>query len=781
MTQVIKNMVKRAFAMCGVAVLAFAVLVSGFSAALPAVALENGNPAEKYDPTKKEVLSHGHTDVFYPIQYNGKFIMAVEKDAATFLKPENTTLRVAKSTYTTKSQLPALATEYYYLDSSGNQKGNPLFPGWDTGYAASLVGASHADDATADIAIQQVTGPMNGRILLWTTDGIGKNSKKLSFEENDLDDEPDTDGSRFMLPGVIHQHTAGHVHANWGFTQPGVYKLKVAATIANKNTKKQITTEPAEYTFEVEDTYSGEVPVSGITETLDLHRRGDFINPDDDEEAHEASKDHKDTDKDDGGDMRIGNIRDSGPHPHYHSYEGYGGLDLKVVNKPKGARIEWRYVRADEGPDAYGTTLFAERLQLPAEPAMNKMKVYAHATEGETQVGKDTASATIAVEDHGADGHPVVKAIAPYKRFKPGDTLHAKTVLLNPHVATDGVTGAPIDDPTSPVTSIVKDYVWLMKKEGESEFKRIPGAVNSKLELKLDASMQGATIRPSLVLKNGELYRNKMFDEFCDYVIEMKGVPHSHNHDGDDDQSGSDSEDDENPHGKKRHEKRHNNRHNKRKNKTKHFAGGKNFLKGVFGGAANSGLFGSSSNGGFQFESNFFKKSGKKLKRAKNNRNKTNRNKTNRNNRKNNPKNNTQSGASSGSSSFTRTENSSGTSLHNSSRRTSDGTHTKNKSSKKSGQTIRNFVRTDNNSGNKSKNSSVNNSDFVKSNERHALQGARQYNEESDETYEDDSDDIKGDSSSIKWIAVAASGASVGLCTITGACGALVRPRLKLL
>ncbi|NSX24475.1 cell surface protein [Gardnerella vaginalis] len=781
MTQVIKNMVKRAFAMCGVVVLAFAVLVSGFSAALPAVALENGNPAEKYDPTKKEVLSHGHTDVFYSIQYNGKFIMAVEKDAATFLKPENTTLRVAKSTYTTKSQLPALATEYYYLDSSGNQKGNPLFPGWDTGYAASLVGASHADDATADIAIQQVTGPMNGRILLWTTDGIGKNSKKLSFEENDLDDEPDTDGSRFMLPGVIHQHTAGHVHANWGFTQPGVYKLKVAATITNKNTKKQITTEPAEYTFEVEDTYSGEVPVSGITETLDLHRRGDFINPDDDEEAHEASKDHKDTDKDDGGDMRIGNIRDSGPHPHYHSYEGYGGLDLKVVNKPKGARIEWRYVRADEGPDAYGTTLFAERLQLPAEPAMNKMKVYAHATEGETQVGKDTASATIAVEDHGADGHPVVKAIAPYKRFKPGDTLHAKTVLLNPHVATDGVTGAPIDDPTSPVTSIVKDYVWLMKKEGESEFKRIPGAVNSKLELKLDASMQGATIRPSLVLKNGELYRNKMFDEFCDYVIEMKGVPHSHNHDGDDDQSGSDSEDDENPHGKKRHEKRHNNRHNKRKNKTKHFAGGKNFLKGVFGGAANSGLFGSSSNGGFQFESNFFKKSGKKLKRAKNNRNKTNRNKTNRNNRKNNPKNNTQSGASSGSSSFTRTENSSGTSLHNSSRRTSDGTHTKNKSSKKSGQTIRNFVRTDNNSGNKSKNSSVNNSDFVKSNERHALQGARQYNEESDETYEDDSDDIKGDSSSIKWIAVAASGASVGLCTITGACGALVRPRLKLL
>lgn len=772
MTNVIRNIGKRAFAMASVAILAFAVLASGFSAALPAVALENSNPGEKYDPTKKEVLSHGHTDVFYPIQYNGKFIMAVEKDGTTFLKPENTTLRVAKSTYTTKSQLPALATEYYYLDISGNQKGNPLFPGWDTGYAASLVGANHADEATADIAIQQVTGPMNGRILIWTTEGVGKNSKKLSFEENDLDDEPDTDGSRFMLPGVIHQHTAGHVHANWGFTQPGIYKLKVAATITNKNTKKQIKTEPAEYTFEVEDTYSGEVPASGITETLDLHRRGDFINPDDDEEAHEASKDHNDTDEDDGGDMRIGNIRDSGPHPHYHSYEGYGGLDLKVVNKPKGARIEWRYVRADEGSDAYGTTLFAERLQLPAEPAMNKMKVYAHATEGETQVGKDTASATIVVEDHGADGHPVVKAIVPYKRFKLGDTLHAKTVLLNPHVATDATTGEPIDDPTNPVTSIVKDYVWLIKKEGESEFKRIPGAVSSKLDLKLDASMQGATIRPSLVLKNGELYRNKMFDEFCDYVIEMKGVPHSHNNDGDDDQSGSDSEDDENPHGKKRHEKHH----NKRKNKTKHFVGGKNFLKGVFGGAANSGLFGSSSNGGFQFESNFFKKSGKKLKRAKNNRNKTN-----RTNRKNNSKNNTQSGASSGSSSFTRTENSSGTSLHNSSRRTSGGTRAKNKSSKKSGQTVRNFVRTDNNSGNKSKNSSVNNSDFVKNNERHASQDARQYNEESDESYEDDSDDTKGNSSSNKWVAVAASGASVGLCAITGACGALARPKLKLL
>ncbi len=790
MTQVMRNIGKRAFAMASVAILAFAVLASGFSAALPAVALENSNRGEKYDPTKKEVLSHGHTDVFYPIQYNGKFIMAVEKDAATFLKPENTTLRVAKSTYTTKSQLPALATEYYYLDSSGNQKGNPLFPGWDTGYAATLVGASHADDATADIAIQQVTGPMNGRILLWTTNGIGKNSKKVSFEENDLDDEPDTEGSRFMLPGVIHQHTAGHMHANWGFTQPGVYKLKVAATITNKNTKKQITTEPAEYTFEVEDTYSGEVPTSGIPETLDLHRRGDFINPDDDEEAHKASEEHKDTDKDDGGDMRIGNIRDSGEHPHYHSYEGYGGLDLKVVNKPKGARIEWRYVRADEGPDAYGTTLFAERLQLPAEPAMNKMKVYAHATEGETQIGKDTASATIAVEDHGADGHPVVKAIVPYKRFKPGDTLHAKTVLLNPHVATDATTGDPIDDPTNPVTSIVKDYVWLIKKEGENDFKRIPGAVSSKLDLKLDASMQGATIRPSLVLKNGELYRNKMFDEFCDYVIEMKGVPHSHNNDGNDDQSGSDSEDDENPHGKKRHEKRHNKRKNKRKNKTKHFAGGRSFLKGVFGGAANSGLLGSSSNGGFQFESNFFKKSNKKLKRTKNNHNKINL--TNRkNNRKNNPKNNSNnnaqngSGSSSGSSSFTRTENSSGKSSHNSSRRTSSGTHTKNKSSKKSGQTVRNFVKTDNNSGNSfgnnSGNNSVSNSGLAKNKENQASKDARQYDEDSDEAYEDNPEDKKSSGSSTKWVAVAASSASVGLCAITGACGAVIRSKLKLL
>lgn len=207
-------------------------------------------------------------------------------------------------------------------------------------------------------------------------------------------------------------------------------------------------------------------------------------------------------------------------------------------------------------------------------------------------------------------------------------------------------------------------------------------------------------------------------------------------------------------------------------------------MKGVFGGTANSGLFGSSSNGGFQFESNFFKKSNKKLKRTKNNHNKINLTNS-KNNPKNNSNNNAQNGSSSssssGSSSFIRTENSSGTSLHNSSRRTSGGTHAKNKSSKKSGQTVRNFVRTDNNSGNKSKNSSVNNSDFVKNTERHALQVARQYNEGSDEAYEDDSDDTKGDGSSTKWVAVAASGASVGLCAITGACGALVRPRLKLL
>ena len=829
MTQVMKSILKRAFAMAGIAIVAFAVLVSGFSAALPAVALENSNPGEKYDPTKREVLSHGHTDVFYPIQYKNKFIMAVEKDAATFLKPENTTLRVAKSTYTTKSQLPGLATEYYYLDSSGNQKGNPLFPGWDTGYAATLVGASHADDATADIAIQQVTGPMNGRILLWTTGGIGKNTKKVSFEENDLDDEPDTDGSRFMLPGVIHQHTAGHMHANWGFTQPGVYKLKVAATITNKNTKKQITTEPAEYTFEVEDTYSGEVPASGLTETLDLHRRGDFINPDDDEEAHEASKEHKDTDKDDGGDMRIGNIRDSGEHPHYHSYEGYGGLDLKVVNKPKGARIEWRYVRADEGSDAYGTTLFAERLQLPAEPAMNKMKVYAHATEGETQVGKDTASATIAVEDHGADGHPVVKAIVPYKRFKPGDTLHAKTVLLNPHVATDATTGDPIDDPTNPVTSIVKDYVWLIKKEGENDFKRIPGAVSSKLDLKLDASMQGATIRPSLVLKNGELYRNSKFDEFCDYVIEMKGVPHSHSNDGDDDQSGSDSKDDENPHAKKHSKKR------KKKSKIiKRASGNGSFANKLFGRSSNnglgngnyfgnqnmgngfgmngfgmngfgipnnedSGIFGSESENGFQFSNNFFSKFRKKSKSFKQNSHSVKKNVNQKNGinqnvaqkslieRISSSSSSSSSSGSFGSSSgyFKRTENSSGSSFTrslsnlNKTGKSNKGNKAK-KASKKdisnktqklggSSQTVRNFETSGKNSDDNSAKPVVELSD------NNSSQDSAE-NDDNEQTSEETSSNH-----SSTFIAATAGTASVGLCAATGICGVLIKPRIKML
>lgn len=800
MTNVIKGMIKRASAMAFVSVLAFAVLTSGLSA-LPAYASENANPGEKYDPTKKEVLSNGHTDVFYPLKHNGKFVMAVEKDGSTFLKPENTILRVAKSTYTKKSQFPSLATEYYHLDISGNQKGNPLFPGWDTGYAATLVGAKHADEATADISIHQVTGPMNGRILMWTTEGIGVHSKKVSFEENDLDDEPETEGSRFMLPGVIHQYSAGHVHANWGFTQPGVYKLKVSATITNKNTNKKIITEVAEYTFEVEDVYSGEVPSGGIPETLDLHRRADFINPDDDQESHDAAQKHKDTDKDDGGDMRIGNIRDSGPHPHYHSYEGYGGLDLKVVNKPKGARIEWRYVRADEGPDAYGTTLFAERLQLPAEPAMNKMKVYAHATEGETQIGKDTAEATIVVEDHGADGRPVVKTIAPYKRYNPGDTLRARTVLLDPHVATNGITGDPIDDPTNPVTSIVKDYVWLIKKEGETEFKRIPGAVGSKLNLKLDASMNGATIRSSLVLKNNELYRNAHFDDFCDYIIEMKGGSKHNNNNGNNPEE-SDSEDEDNSSAKKRPKK------NRKKNR-KNLAGSSNFLNGIFGGSSqnmsrlgsgngsgigvgnklgngsnssngthqglnnhtNSGLFGSQNNGGFQFTNDFFKKkSRKKLKRAKNKRSQQN------NKRNNKASNGTQNGSTSGS--FTRTENSSGGSLskpHRNSNGTRNTKKAKNNKTKKNTQTVRTFT-----SENKSKNNKSNNkTDENKNKYDRSVEEDEMYEDKDGEADEDESD--ASSHKSTKLIAAAAGTASIGLCTITGACSVFARSRVKLM
>lgn len=527
MTQVIKNMVKRAFAMCGVGILAFAVLVSGFSAANPAYADEE-QTIYKYDAIAKDVLSNGHMDIFYPFMHNDKLIMGFEANSMLY-KPENVTMKVGKSSYSTQdfdnytNKLPFDTSKgYWLLDESGNKSDTELFPGWDTSITSKAVGSENPDGASADIVIQKVTAPKGAKVLIWqSAKNKDKKSIAKSFEYQDKDDEKE-EGSRFELPGVIHQSQVTHQHTNWVFTEPGTYTLEAYAVIKNKTTKETKTTNTVKYTFIVEASHNHIVPSESV-----VKERGkaeipvlDSNTKDDDPSEHSDCAD---------GNLCILGIRNTGSHPHYHSYEPGGGLNLYTyregfkkdiengtIKKPS---YEWCINRADEQEDTFSSCFLGERLKLPAEPAMNRMKVRVILTgEGIFPFDRDRAFGTIVVEDHGADGRPVVQAYGKSK-VNLGEKVHLKAKLFSPRVPT--VKGVA-SDPEEPTTSIVKKYRWMIKKDGEKEFKNIPMAEGSTLDLVIDKSMQDAVIRASLVLDDGTLYRNAGYDDFCDWNVNIK-------------------------------------------------------------------------------------------------------------------------------------------------------------------------------------------------------------------------------------------------------------------
>ena len=527
MTQVIKNMAKRAFAMCGVAVLAFAVLVSGFSAANPAYADEE-QTTYKYDAIAKDVLSNGHMDIFYPFMHNDKLIMGFEANSMLY-KPENVTMKVGKSSYSTQdfdnytNKLPFDTSKgYWLLDESGNKQDKELFPGWDTSITSKAVGSENPDGASADIVIQKVTAPKGAKVLIWqSAKNKDKESIAKSFEYQDKDDEKE-EGSRFELPGVIHQSQVTHQHANWVFTEPGTYTLEAYSVIKNKATKETKTTNTAKYTFIVEASHNHIVPSESV-----VKERGKA-------EIPVLDANTKDDDPSENSDCADGNlcilgIRNTGSHPHYHSYEPGGGLNLYTyregfkkeiedgtIKKPS---YEWCINRADEQEDTFASCFLGERLKLPAEPAMNGMKVRVILTgEGIYPFDRDRAFGTIVVEDHGADGRPVVQAYGKSK-VNLGEKVHLKAKLFSPRVPT--VKGVA-SDPEEPTTSIVKKYRWMIKKDGEKEFKNIPMAEGSTLDLVIDKTMQDAVIRASLVLDDGTLYRNAGYDDFCDWNVNIK-------------------------------------------------------------------------------------------------------------------------------------------------------------------------------------------------------------------------------------------------------------------
>ena len=89
------------------------------------------------------------------------------------------------------------------------QRSELIWPGWDT-QGARDVGA-------IDLEFVEVTGP--GEVYLFQTGSFGS-----------LDPVLDGGSTRLETGSVIAQEEPAHVHANWLFTQPGTYRMRVVAT-----------------------------------------------------------------------------------------------------------------------------------------------------------------------------------------------------------------------------------------------------------------------------------------------------------------------------------------------------------------------------------------------------------------------------------------------------------------------------------------------------------------------------------------------------------------------
>jgi surface-anchored protein len=94
------------------------------------------------------------------------------------------------------------------------------------------------------IHITSVSGP--GSVFLYSEDSMGH--LKSLF----------TDGG-YQFPNTIREETPAHTHAQWTFTQKGVYVLKAYAEARNPQTGVTIKTATVPYVFQVGDVSIGDV------------------------------------------------------------------------------------------------------------------------------------------------------------------------------------------------------------------------------------------------------------------------------------------------------------------------------------------------------------------------------------------------------------------------------------------------------------------------------------------------------------------------------------------
>lgn len=155
-------------------------------------------------------LDQGHIDAFNVTSDGGALTLDLKEDVTgshVRRDPADVELVVGADSFTEETaNVPEIGTAGYMLPQT--QRADLIWPGWDTQEAR--------DVGAVDLEFVEVSGP--GEIYLFQTGSFG------SFEPVLKDGSP-----RLATGSVIAQDHPAHVHANWLFTEPGTYQMRVVA------------------------------------------------------------------------------------------------------------------------------------------------------------------------------------------------------------------------------------------------------------------------------------------------------------------------------------------------------------------------------------------------------------------------------------------------------------------------------------------------------------------------------------------------------------------------
>lgn len=185
-------------------------------------------------------LATGHVDLFNVSAGGGAAVLQVKEDVTgshVLREAETVLLRVHDNAFV--PNIPAGVPggpSGYVLPLT--QRADIVWPGWDTNRTAR---SGYTD---VSIHVTGVRGP--GAVYLYSQGTFGGVQPLLTH-------------GGYRLPGSLHESTPAHTHAQWVFTQAGVYVLTAHATATNPATGQSLTTAAHNFVFQV-----GNVPLGDV-------------------------------------------------------------------------------------------------------------------------------------------------------------------------------------------------------------------------------------------------------------------------------------------------------------------------------------------------------------------------------------------------------------------------------------------------------------------------------------------------------------------------------------